>query len=154
MKKAGVLLAQQMVGADPHDEETRQDISAADGMEKDLEGKRLGDHGQEVIEFGPAVSEDVAHRMLHPGVGDQDPDGREVGGQGHQPDAHGVELGREPVPAEDPHRQEGGFQKEGQGGLDGQQRPEDVPHVAGVPGPVGAELELQGDAGHHPDGES
>ena len=38
-------------------------------------------------------------------------------------------------------------------GLDGQQGAEDVPHVAGVAGPVGAELEFQGDAGDDPDGE-
>ena len=151
-EKVGMLPAQQVIGADPHDEKARQDVSPADGMEKYLEGKRLEDDGQEVIQFGPAVAQDVAHRMLHPGIGDQNPDGREVGGQGHQPDADGVELGRKPVPAEDPHRQKGGFQEKGQGGFDGQERAEDVPHVAGVPGPVGAELELQGDAGHHPHG--
>ena len=103
-------------------------------------------------EFGPAVSEDEAHRVLHPGIGDEDPHGRHAGGEGHQPDAEAVELGRQPFPAEDPDRQEGGFQKKGQGGFDGQQRAEDVAHILGVAGPVGAELEFQGDAGHHPHG--
>ena len=64
-----------------------------------------------------------------------------------------VELGGQPFPAEDPDRQKGGFQEKGQGGLDGQQRAEDVPHILGVAGPVGAELKFQGDAGHHPHGE-
>ena len=36
------------------------------------------------------------------------------------------------VPAEEPHRDEGGFQEEGGGGLDGQQRPEDVAHIGRV----------------------
>ena len=63
-----------------------------------------------------------------------------------------MELGGQPFPTEDPDRQKGGFQEKGQGGLDGQQRPEDVPHILGVAGPVGTELKFQGDAGHHPHG--
>ncbi len=151
-EKGRILPPQQVIGADPHDHEARQDIGAAHRVEKLLDGEGLGDHGHKVAQFGPAVPEDVAHRMLHPGVGDEDPQGREVGGEGHQPDADAVQAGREPLPAEDPDRQEGGFQEKGQGGLDGQQRPEDIPHIPGVPGPVGAELKFQGDAGHHPHG--
>ena len=39
--------------------------------------------------------------------------------------------------------------KKATGGLDGQQRTENVAHIAGIPGPVGAELELESDSGHH-----
>ena len=64
---------QQMIGADPHHKETRQDVGPADGMEEYLKGEWLGDHRQKVREFGSAVSEDEAHRVLHPGIGDEDP---------------------------------------------------------------------------------
>ena len=72
-EEGGLLLPEQVIGADAHHEEARQDVGPADGVEEDLKGEGLGDHRQKVREFGPAVSEDEAHRVLHPGIGDQDP---------------------------------------------------------------------------------
>ena len=97
---------------------------------------------------------DVAHRVLHPGIGDQDPERRT--GWRRRPPARwqtAVELwgkaassrrSRPPIKVDS--------RKKASGGLDGQQRAEDVPHISRVAGPVGAELEFQGDAGDHPDG--
>jgi hypothetical protein len=60
-----------------------------------------------------------------------------------------MSLGGKTFPAESPHGQESGLQKKGQGGLDRQEGAENVPHIAGIPGPVGAELKFQSDPGHH-----
>ncbi len=38
-EKGGLLLAQQVIGADPHDEEARQDVGPADGVEE-ISGRR------------------------------------------------------------------------------------------------------------------
>ena len=51
-----------------------------------------------------------------------------------------------------PDPDEGGFQKKGGRGLDGQDCAKDIPHVFGIAGPVGAELKFKGNAGDHPDG--
>ena len=53
----------------------------------------------------------------------------------------------EAAPAEDPQSEEGGFEEEGQEGLDSQRGAKDVADEAGVLGPVHAELELLHDAG-------
>ena len=63
-----------------------------------------------------------------------------------------VRLARKLLPAEDPDADQRGLQEKGRGGFDGQQRAEDVAHVGRVPRPVGAELELQRDAGDDPHG--
>ena len=47
-EEGGLLLPQQVIGADPHHEEARQDIGPADGVEEDLKGEGLGDHRQKV----------------------------------------------------------------------------------------------------------
>ena len=52
----------------------------------------------------------------------------------------------QPVPAKEEQSDHGGLQEEGHQALNRQWRPENVPHVVRVVGPVGAELELEGDA--------
>ena len=59
----------------------------------------------------------------------------------------------EPVPAEEEQADEGRLEEERHQALDRQRRAEDVADVVRVVGPVGAELELQGDAGGHAHGE-
>ena len=60
---------------------------------------------------------------------------------------------REPLPAEEEQSDEGRLEKERHQALDRERRAEDVAHVVRVVGPVGAELELHGDAGRDPHGE-
>ena len=64
-----------------------------------------------------------------------------------------MDLLRQLVPAEDPQPQEGGLEEEGDQGLQGQGRTEDVADEAGVLRPVHPELELLDDARHHSQGE-
>ncbi len=126
------LAAQQVPGRDAEHEKAGQGQGAGHGVQKLVPGIAVGDDLGEARQFGPAVPDGIAHRVLHEAVGQDDPDGREVGGDGHKPDGRGVELGRELVPAEDPHADEGGFQEKGGRGLDGQKRAEDVAHVCGI----------------------
>ena len=58
----------------------------------------------------------------------------------------------DPPPAEEHHPQEAGLQHEGQGRFKAQDIAEKTAGGHGKAGPVGAELELQGHAAHHPHG--
>ncbi len=94
-----------------------------------------------------------AHRVLHPAVGDENPQRREVRAQRHQPGYGQVLHLAEPVPAEEEQTDKGGFEEERHQPLDGQGRAEDVTDIVAVIGPVGAELELHGQAGGDAQGE-
>ena len=74
-EKLDMLLAQQVIGAYPHDHKARQDVGPADNMKKHLPGEGLGDYCQEVVQFSPPVPENKTHRVLHPGIGDENPQG-------------------------------------------------------------------------------
>ena len=91
--------------------------------------------------------DDDPRRRLHPGVGDDDPDGGEDAAQRDHEGGEEVHPLADAVPAEDQHGQEAGLEEEGEDALGGQGAAEDVADVAGVGGPVGAELELHDDAG-------
>ena len=117
-------------------------------------GHGVGQHREEVGDLhahGLRV-ERRAHGVLHPAVGDQNPQGGQVGAERHQP-GHGqvLHLGQT-IPAEEEQADEGGLQEEGHQTFDGQRRTEDVTHVVGVIGPVGAELEFHGQAGGDAEG--
>ena len=62
-------------------------------------------------------------------------------------------LAAQPVPAEVPDSDEGGFEEKGHRGLNGEQRAEDVAHILRIARPVGAELEFKGDARDDAQGE-
>ena len=64
-------------------------------------------------------------RVLHPAVGEDEPQGGKVRGDGHKPDRGQVDLLAHALPAERPHRKEGGLKEEGGRGFDGQQRAEE-----------------------------
>ena len=78
------------------------------------EGEFLGDHIKETGQFRPAAGliDHITHRMLHPGIGGDDPVSRYIGRDSHYPNASRMGFGREPVPGKGPHRDKGGFQKE------------------------------------------
>ena len=60
---------------------------------------------------------------------------------------------RKPLPGEKKHPDEGGFQEKCHQAFNRQRRTEDVSNVMRVIGPIGAELELHGDAGGNTHGE-
>ena len=64
-----------------------------------------------------------------------------------------VRLLAHAVPAEDEQGEKAAFQEEGEDALGGQGAAEDIADVAGVGGPVGAELEFHDDAAGDADGE-
>ncbi|MPM50433.1 hypothetical protein SDC9_97172 [bioreactor metagenome] len=141
--------AQQVPGTDAEDEDRAGDVAGRHGMDElrlrrrveQQIGERghLHAHGDET-ELGP-------DRVLHPAVGDQDPQRREVRGDAGQVVDHQVAALRQAVPAEEEETDEGRFEEEGHQPLDRQRRAEDVADVVRVISPVGAELELHGDAG-------
>jgi hypothetical protein len=115
----------------------------------------VGQHGEEVGHFhahGLRI-EGRAHRVLHPAVGDQNPQRREIGADGHGPSRHQMTDFRKLVPAEEEQADEGGFHEERHQPFDGQRRAEDVAHVMAVVAPVHAELEFHHHAGGHAHGE-
>ncbi|MPN15958.1 hypothetical protein SDC9_163294 [bioreactor metagenome] len=115
----------------------------------------VGEHGEEVMHLhahGLRI-EDRTHRVLHPAVGDQDPQRREVRTQRHQPGGDQVPELAHAVPAEEEQTDEGGLQKERHQPFDGQRRAENVAHVVAVVAPVHAELKLHHHAGGHAHGE-
>ncbi|VTR69980.1 conserved hypothetical protein [Desulfosarcina cetonica] len=152
-EKFDVLFLEQMPGADAHDEEGAEQEGRRNGMNDFQKAERVGHHCQEIGQLGTAAANRIAHRLLHPAVGQKDPDRRNVAGRGHQPHDRGMGLFGDLVPAEDPDTDEGRFQEKGQRGLDGQQGPEDVAHIGRVTGPVGPELEFEGNPCHHAQGE-
>ena len=148
-----VALAQQVPGRHAQHEEAGQRPGGEQGVGVHAPGVGVGDHGHEVGQFGAAVLDHIAQRVLHEAVGQDDPQGGQVAGQHHQPDGQQMGLLAHAMPAEMPDSQKRGLQEEGHSGFDGQQGAEDVAHVFRIPGPVGPELEFQGDARHHAQGE-
>ena len=86
-------------------------------------GKAVEHNFVKVAQNRPALGfvNDIAHGMLHETVGDDDPQGGNVAGNGHQPDAEAMQLWANPVPAEMPDRDKCRFQKKRDRGFDGQQ---------------------------------
>ena len=100
------------------------------------EAHHLHPHGFEV-ELG-------TDRVLHPAVGDQDPEGGEVGTQRHQPGGSQMLMLAQTIPTKEEHPDEGGLQEEGHQPFDSQRGPEDIADIMGVVSPVRPELELHG----------
>ena len=100
-----------------------------DGVDEDEPAVRRSKQRAEIGHLGPAVAQGIADRILHPAVGQEDPEGREVRGEGDEDDGHGVGLLRELFPAEGPQPDEGRLEEEGGRRLDGQGRAEDVADV-------------------------
>jgi hypothetical protein len=103
----------QVPGADPEDEEGGGGHRRRDDVRELDQHVRVGDDLSEALHLGSAVAQRMAHRLLHERVGHQDPVGREVRVDRHQPDRGQVGPLGQLVPTEDPQPQEGGLEEEG-----------------------------------------
>ena len=148
--------AAQQVPTGDRDDEQGADQHGGTGRMGELV-HRIGREGdlEEVLhlEAGGLGVEGLADRILHPGVGHQDPHRRQAGADCHHPGGKQVESLGNAVPAEEHDREEGGLEEEGEDALDGERRAEDIADHPRVVGPVGAELEFQDEPGGHADGE-
>ena len=132
-----------------------RDVTRADGMDELGLGDGIEDHRHEVADFhahGVGV-EMRTHRELHPAIGNQDPQRREIGAHRQRPGGDQMLHLAEPVPSEEEHADERGFQKKGHHAFQRQRRAEHIADIMRVIGPVGAELEFHGDAGGDTHGE-
>jgi hypothetical protein len=114
---------------------------------------RVRQQSPQRVQLRAPVLDGVRHRVLHPGVGGDD---EEAG----DPRADEDHERRDPVQPRSDTSATGEEQanehrlgKEGEDTLQGQGLSDHAAGVVGESGPVGAELELQRDAGHDPDGE-
>ncbi len=117
---------QQEPGRDGHGHEGARDPAAEDGVDIADDGRRIQRRLPEVVEDGPAALHAEPGRRLHPGIGDDDPQARKVGAEEDEEGREPVGLRRDPVPAEDEDAQEHGLEEEGEDGLGGEGRAEDV----------------------------
>jgi len=151
-KNIHMLFFQKMIGRDAHDEKGGQDKGRRKNMEDLKDAVIIEENGKKIGQFRPAVAQGISHGILHKPVGGQNPDAGDITRCGHHPHDGGVCLCRHFLPSENPDADEGGFEKKGHGSFNGQQGPEYIPHILGIPGPVGAELEFKGDARDNPQG--
>ena len=148
LEKIDVVAAQEVPRGNAEHEKAAQHPGGENRMQVLAPRKGIRDDLKEARKFGPAIAQDVADGVLHPAVGEDDPQRREVGGNSDQPDGQQVDLLAHMVPAEDPDRQKDRFEEEGGGGFNGEERAENVAHVFRIARPVGAELEFERDPGH------
>ena len=91
--------------------------------------------------------------MLHPGIGNQNPESRKSGPYDRQPGRSKVETLADLVPAEKHHGNKGRFHKESQYTLDSERSAEDVTYKPTVVRPVRPEFEFEDQPGSNTDGE-
>ncbi len=142
-------------------------VERGDRNHDEAAGLHRAEHVVGVLPEGPGIQEQppeagqrvfaavhgrVGHRMLHPGVGG---DNEKARGPGAQPD----EQDREPVAdlpeallAKKHQAEKTRLQKKRKYSFHGQRLPDDAAGGAREGGPIGAELELHGDAGDDADG--
>ena len=87
-----------------------------------------------------------AYWMLHPGVGNENPYGRNGRTNTRHPSSQQVCFLTHLVPAEKHHGKEGRFHEKCQNTLDSQWGTEDVAYKPRVVTPIGAEFEFEDDA--------
>jgi hypothetical protein len=103
--------------------------------------------------FRSVIAQNIAHRLLHPAIGKENPYGAQVCGKRNNPDCCRMRCFRKFFPAECPDADENRFEKEGYRGFNGQRRAEDIADVLCVLGPIHTELKFHGNAGDDPEGE-
>ncbi len=103
-----VLLADEVPGADRQDQERCHRQTVGDGMPEEDPPLGIADQGEEVHQFRAAVGlvDHISHRMLHPAVGEQDPERGQVGTERNQPDRSEMHFFRNFSFTEDPNAEE------------------------------------------------
>ncbi len=146
---------EEVEGADAHHEHRCRNESGDRGVHEFRLGVLAEDEGREIVEFEPhrVGIEARPRRVLHEGVGDEDPEGGKVGAQGDEIGHREMGGAAQAVPAEEHQADEGRFHEEGHQSFDGERRAKHIAHEMGIHRPVGAELELHGEPGRHADGE-
>ena len=147
--KAAMAALQQEPGRDRQHEQRAGDIAGRHRVHEFGLRHRIEQDRHEVGDFhahGFGI-ELRPHRVLHPAIGDEDPQRGQIGAERHEPGHREVGLLAHPVPAEEEQPDQRRFQEEGHQALDRQRRAEHIAHIVGVVGPVHAELELHRDAG-------
>ena len=125
-RKPQMALLEHVVGAYAGGHETAGDESRRDGVDEARRRRWVERGAEEAGEHRPAVLDLVAGRRLHPGVGDEDPQGGEHRADPHQPGGHVVEASGHPLAPEQKDAEEGRLEEEGDQTLGGEGRPEDV----------------------------
>ena len=143
--------AQQVPTADPDHESRSKHPAAQYRMEELGHRHRLECHRPEIHHlvadcFGIELH---AHRMLHPGIGHQNPPGRNRSPDAGEPGRSQMKAFAYLVPAKEHDCDECSLHEERQDAFDGQRRPEDIAHEPRVIAPVGPELEFQNQTGSH-----
>ena len=115
---------------------------------------RIEQVGAETVNAQRAVRFDaITHRMLHEGVCHQNEVAGEPASQRDRQRGQEVIARTQSLFAPDERADKGAFQKEREHALHRQRLSDDAAGVFGEARPVGPELKLHRNAGHHPDGE-
>jgi len=118
------------------------------------DGPGVEEEGPEAGDFVDALGVDrVGDGVLHPGVGDDDEEAREPGAAEDEEGGEPVHAAGEAVLAEEKETEEGGLEEEGEDAFHGEGHADDAAGAAGELRPVGAELELHGNAGNNAEDE-
>ena len=150
-----LAFAQQIPCADADDYDGRQHVGRRDRVEELVDRHRRKHYVPERghLLTGGLDVERRADGRLHPCVGYQNPQRREIGADGRDPSGCQMKAFRYLVPAEKHHGEKRSFQEKGHNALDGQRGTENVADEMGVVRPVRAELELEDQARRHADRE-
>ena len=145
--KTDMALAQQIPRTDAYHEDRSGHPTAGDGVQELHHSYRIKYQCPEVDHFvtNRVGIELHAYRMLHPGIGHQDPHRRNAGTDTCHPSCQQVGTLAHLVPPKEHDCEEGRLHEKGQNPLDGKRRTENVAHKPRIIAPVGSELEFQND---------
>ncbi|OIQ75965.1 hypothetical protein GALL_423580 [mine drainage metagenome] len=150
-----VAVAQQIPRTDPGNENRTGHIARDTGVHELGLRIRVEDQRAKVGEFhahGDGV-ERRALRILHEAVGNQNPQSGQVRTDRDEVSHQQVLSFGQSLPTEHHHADEGGLHEEGHQTLDCQRCAENIAHETRVERPVGAKLELHGEACCHTENE-
>ena len=150
--KINIALFEQIPSRNRHYKHRSAHITGRYGVHKFVLRFRIKKHLGKAGHFHAHgfVVEYRAHRILHPAVGHQNPQGRQAGAQRHKQRDQQMLAAAHAIPAKKEQPHQGGFQKKRHQAFNRQRRAENIAHIMRVIRPVGAELEFHGDAGGHP----
>ena len=156
-RKIQMPFLQQMPRADADDEKSARLPRAAQRVEQPVHRGRIEHQLPEIRDFRArfqAFADNViAGRRLHPGIGDDDPDGTEMRAEADHARREKMQFASDPVPAEQQHREKAGFEEEREDAFRRQRAAKHVADETRIGRPVRAELEFHDDARGHADGE-